>query len=392
MMTGRWLAGRAVWVVLAALTLAGGLIVIAPAGASASACVAWTGVQPPNVGAGDNKLLGVSTLSACDAWAVGSYSNGTDQQTLIEHWNGTAWKVVKSPNPGGSSNTNVLNGVAVTSRTDAWAVGSYDSASGTHALIEHWNGIAWKQVTSPAGFFLGGVTALSATNAWAVGSTSNSTAIQTLILHWNGTAWKVVQSPNPAGASRQNILYSVTATSSRNAWAVGDYSPGAELQTLILHWDGKAWRHVPSPNQGGSAQLNILKGVAAASRTSAWAVGRYDSLSQQTLIEHWNGTAWKLVKSPNPAGSGNPNLLEGVTAISSSNAWAVGSYYNGIRGATLALHWNGTAWKQVATPNPGGSATANIFNGVAATSRTNIWAVGFHFNGTVNHTLALHCC
>jgi hypothetical protein len=378
--------------VLAASLLAGALAGFVPAGVSALSCVAWTGVQPPNVGAGDNALLGVSTIAPCDAWAVGYSSNGTAKQTLIEHWTGTAWKHVASPNPGGSANTNVLNAVAATSRTNAWAVGSYDSASGAHALIEHWNGTTWKQVTSPApAIFLGGVTALSATSAWAVGYSSNGTAIQTLIEHWNGTAWTLVNSPNPAGAARQNLLYSVTATSSRNAWAVGDYFPGAQLQTLILHWDGKAWRHVPSPNRGGSAQQNILHSVAAASRTSAWAAGTY-GLTEQTLIEHWNGTAWKLVKSPNPGGPLSENFLAGVTAISSSNAWAVGGYFDGTRFSTLALHWNGTAWKQVATPNPGGSARANLFNGVAATSRSNIWAVGAHFNGTVNHTLAVHCC
>jgi hypothetical protein len=238
---------------------------------------------------------------------------------------------------------------------------------------------------------LGGVSTLSACDAWAVGGYSNGTAIQTLIEHWNGTAWKLVKSPNPAGASRQNLLYSVTATSSRNAWAVGDYFPGAQLQTLILHWDGTAWRHVPSPNRGGSAQQNILNSVAAASRTSAWAVGTY-GLTHQTLALHWNGTAWKLVKSPNPGGPLTENFLAGVTAISSSNAWAVGGYFDGTRFSTLALHWNGTAWKQVATPNPGGPATANLFSGVAATSRTNIWAVGAHSNGTVNQTLAVHCC
>ena len=42
-----------------------------------------------------------------------------------------------------------------------------------------------------------------------------------------------------------------------------------------------------------------------------------------TLIEHWNGTAWTQVPSPNPSGD---NVLDGVAATSASNAWAVGFY------------------------------------------------------------------
>ena len=96
--------------------------------------------------------------------------------------------------------------------------------------------------------------------------------------------------------------------------------------------------------------------------------------------------------SPNPGGISNTNVLNDVTATSAANAWAVGYYSNGTAIQTLIEHWNGTAWKQVASPNPGNSSSANLLNGVAATSRTNIWAVGTHFNGTANHTLALHCC
>jgi hypothetical protein len=56
------------------------------------------------------------------------------------------------------------------------------------------------------------------------------------------------------------------------------------------------------------------------------------------------------------------------------------------------LHWNGTSWKRVPSPNPGGSSHANVLFGVAASSPTNIWAVGDYDNGTAVDTLALHCC
>jgi hypothetical protein len=388
---------------LSAGALAGITPVVASAStveASASTCVGWTGVQPPSPGTDSNSLLGVAVLSPCNAWAVGDYYNGTTYQTLIEHWNGTAWKQVTSPNAGGSSDPNFLDAVAATSSTNAWAVGYYYNGTGEPTLIEHWNGTAWKQATSPNvggsshSNILRGVVATSSTNAWAVGGSANGTAAsQTLIEHWNGRAWKQATSPNAGGSSHSNFLDGVAATSSTNAWAVGDYYNGTAYQTLIEHWNGTAWKQVTSPNPGGSSHYNILNGVAATSSTNAWAVGYFSNgTANQTLIEHWNGTAWKQVTSPNPGGSSNDNVLNGVAATSSTNAWAVGYFYNGTADRTLIEHWNGTAWKQVTSPNPGGSSDDNILNGVAATSSTNAWAVGDYYNGTAYQTLASHCC
>jgi hypothetical protein len=90
-----------------------------------------------------------------------------------------------------------------------------------------------------------------------------------------------------------------------------------------LHWTGTAWKQVPSPNSGTASDANVLSGVAVTSPSDAWAVGSYASGRGRTLTLHWNGTAWKQVPSPN-AGSGK-NALVGVAATSASNAWAVGS-------------------------------------------------------------------
>jgi hypothetical protein len=386
-MNARWLTGRTFRVLFAPLMLAGALIAAAPGGASASTCVGWTGVQPPNPGSSRNFLTGVAVLSRCNAWAVGDYNGTTFEQTLIEHWNGSAWKQVPSPNPGSGS---VLTGVAATSASNAWAVGNYGNGTGgSQTLIAHWNGTTWKQVPSPnpagtAGFnILTGVAATSASNAWAVGTTAG----QTLIAHWNGTAWKQVPSPNPDIDSR---LTGVAATSASNAWAVGRYNNGdpSADKTLIAHWNGTAWKQVPSPNP--SVGVNILTGVAATSASNAWAVG-YGSIamSDQTLIAHWNGTAWKQVPSPNPGGPDNDNDLNGVVATSAGNAWVVGGYTSALGLSTLTAHWNGTAWKQVPSPNLG---IDNDLIGVAASSATDIWAVGHYVHGTVFRTLALHCC
>ena len=93
-----------------------------------------------------------------------------------------------------------------------------------------------------------------------------------------------------------------------------------------------------------------LSSVAATSASNAWAVGDDPtSTGQQTLILHWNGTKWKRVPSPNPSSA--INFLAAVGAASAGSAWAVG-FVKTETGAvqTLILHWNGTTWKRVGEP------------------------------------------
>lgn len=81
-----------------------------------------------------------------------------------------------SPNVSGASH--VLNAVTAVSATDAWAVGYYQTPTASRALVEHWNGVAWRLVGSPAppGSELKGIAALSVNDVWAVGVASTLSA------------------------------------------------------------------------------------------------------------------------------------------------------------------------------------------------------------------------
>src|SRR5579862_7495566 len=142
--------------------------------------------------------------------------------------------------------------------------------------------------------------------------------------------------PGDAGSfTAPGDLSGVAATSARNAWAVGS----AGVKTLIVHWNGTAWKRVPSPSPAAGGGLD---GVAATSARDAWAVG--GTRGGKTLILRWNGTTWKRVPSPAPAAGGG---LDGVAATAARNAWAVGTTRGG---KTLIVHWNGTAWTRVHSP------------------------------------------
>jgi hypothetical protein len=311
------------------------------------------------------ELTGVSVVSARDAWAAGfaGANNGLASKTVIVHWNGSAWSTVPSPSPGlGKNHSSTLNSVSADSATDAWAVGYTCGAQncGEHdqSLILHWNGRAWSRVKalSPGrSDILRGVTALSPTNVWAVGRECLSNCrgagpnVVTLILHWDGTAWSQVPSPSPSPP--QGGLFSVSADSPTDVWAVG--GPPTEA----LHWDGISWSLVPSP---GTA---VWFGVSAVSPTDALAVGTYcqppniNGCHYTSIGMHWDGAAWSSDPTPNPRSVHRD--LDGVSAVSPTDAWAVGSYLPNRGGyRTLIAHWNGTTWSRVSSPTPGLTPTS----------------------------------
>lgn len=262
----------------------------------------------------------IAAISSSDIWAVGSdYSTG---MALTEHYDGASWSVVSSPSP---ASTNVLLAVSAISSNDVWAVGYQVGSSGQQSLTEHWNGSSWSVVSSPTitnGSLFYGMIAVSSNDVWAVGYALASG--QMLIEHWNGASWSIVSSPVVGGIG---YLQGMTATSANNVWAVGWVSAGPNQpeQTLIEHWDGSSWSVVSSPNAGGVNQLTAVTAISAA---DIWAVGAYSpvvgSSTILTLIEHWDGTSWKIVSSPNNGGTASELL--GVSAVSSNNVWAVGAY------------------------------------------------------------------
>jgi len=288
---------------------------------SSNSCGKWSVVPSPNPNVVPSGLSGVAAVSANDVWAVGtSGSQISGGQTLIEHWNGAHWQIVKSPNPGSIYNS--LYGVTAVSATNVWAVGYYVHTTGvTQTLIEHWNGSRWSVVKSPSPASMNNelfsVAAVSASDVWAVGfSTNNAPEQTTLIEHWNGTSWSVVKSPSPGSG---DDLRAVAAVSASDVWAVGYTFNGSSIQTLVEHWVGTSWQVVKSPNVGTSPTLS---GVAAVSANHVWAVGSHNNSNNvfQTLTEQWNGKQWSVVTSPSP---GFTQLL-GVAAVSPTNVWAVG--------------------------------------------------------------------
>ena len=356
-----------------------GLAVLCLSSASAGN---WQIIASSNGSRQVNELHGVSALAENDVWAVGvSYNTElTLGSTLIEHWNGSRWWVVPSPNP--SSSVNKLNAVAAVSATDVWAVGTAPTRSAT-VLILHWDGVAWSVVPNPTNGIpltnLAALTVISANDIWAVGSGVIADESATATLHWDGTTWSVIASPN-VGPEVDNSLAGVTAVSSNDIWAVGTQQPTnlTDPSALILHWTGSAWTIVPNVSPEGSH----LQAASAVASNDVWATG-YSDLG--TLAEHWDGSSWSVVQTAN-GGSLDPVFLPGVVALSSNNVWSVGeALQSGFLSRTLTEQWNGTNWVLVQSPNLG--ADHNELFAVDATPGGTLWAVGTVYHYPSQRTL-----
>jgi len=354
---------------------------------------AWSIVASPNTSTSlDNVFLSVSCVSTSDCTAVGAAKNATNYQTLIEHWNGTAWSIVSNTPNTSSAQDNILYRVKCTSASDCSAAGYYFASSGfPQSLMEHWNGSAWSIVPSPNASpanYVYGLACSSASNCWAAGYFQTASVDQALMLRWNGVSWSLFDSTNGGAASTQqtNLLNAATCASGNDCWAVGYYDSGGFEQSLIEHWNGLSWAILTAPNTDLS-QNNYLAGAACASSTNCWAVGNYQngSAPNQTLIEHWDGTSWSILPSPNTSAA-QINGLFGVACLSASDCFAVGLSVNASNiDQTLILRWNGNNWSIVTSPNIG--ANDNALNGVTCVGGSECWAVGYYLNGSIDQAL-----
>jgi hypothetical protein len=387
----------------AVLPVVGAAIALASPALAAPAWVITPTVNPsPQPVAFSNVLNAVDARTSTDAWAVGNFLGPNDddgQVMLAEHWNGSAWSQVPTPNIMRSDEK--LNAVSAAAANDVWAVGSMNQTGFKHTdpLAAHWDGTSWSIVPTPATTggsksILFGVADLGGGNAWAVG---RSEANRALAEHWNGSAWTIIPTPDPAAPAGSTFtgstLTAVSARSASDIWAVGNFTTlkGTNVSTftLTMHWNGSAWTILPSPNPAVPTPTGAdqsLNGVVEIAPNDVWAVGGTTDLTgfqpARPIAMHWNGTAWSLTSLSNLGNGG----LTSVTASSPTSVWAAGTV-----GTASVLHWNGTSWAPETTPvGPDGQP---ILNGISAVrgSATEVWAAGITLpSGGGYHTFVIH--
>lgn len=202
------------------------------------------------------------------------------------------------------------------------------------------------QATTPSGFTvtpsakLGGaqayfrsVMAPTPTSGWVVGTLYRNTHPDSkwaLMEQWNGESWSRIGLPSlPPDADTSNLM-SVSSTTPTDAWAVGYTTTPVKNphsyshHQLVYRRTAAGWQRV-TISTGTDAVFNVVFDVSVASPTNVWALARDYRACTQDLL-HYDGAHWSVVQSNEDCGrsTGTDVGYGHVTAVGSSDAWAVG--------------------------------------------------------------------
>ncbi len=377
---GRWTFGGAA---LAGLAVAGTVVV--HGGPRAAPC----GTAPAQL------LLGANAVTADDVWAVGVQQPagvGGPARPLIERWNGVRWRIVGSPAPRGLHSE--LTSVAAVGSHQAWAVGSSAPAEApTHSrpLALHWGGRRWTPVPVPStgtggrsgGAILMSVAAGPGRTVFAVGSVGAVAGrLRPLAVRWVAGRWRPVPVAMPLAARGASpapfILDAVAVLSAHEAVAVGTVEGASRGLPVVELWTGAGFH--PAPAAAVTAQMGSLAAIARSGPQAFWALGAPLAGSPRAPlpVARWSAGAVRVDRAPSPGSV--YSVLLAVAAGAGTNVWAVGALGprpGGPTGLSLIEGWDGTAWRRVASPEPGRARGADDgLDGVTALGRTQAWAVG----------------
>jgi hypothetical protein len=287
-------------------------------------------------------LAGVDAVADDDVWAVGWYRSASLQHTqpLIEHYDGSRWRIV--PAPGAPQGSDVeLTAVSFAGAQEGWAIGE-EAAQGQVVQGEvfyHYSDGKWVDATGEIPTLdqqtsteLLDIDAeapddilISGTGEFDTGQTS---AVHGVIYRWDGQSWheKVRNDPR----TLESRLPGVDQRGGE-AWAVGDLRTPRGGFALAMHRTRQAgaWRDLGRRHRLRPRHPAIIREVAALRRNVAYAAGG-------TLVDPREETddplIWRLTRRggrvqriviPNASPSGSGYTLTAI-AISGRWGWAVG--------------------------------------------------------------------
>jgi hypothetical protein len=346
----------------AAAALTACSLLAAPAGASLRG-----GGGPARVTT-TSAFTAVSCPAANDCWAVGSVNNSA--QAEIYRWDGSTWTQVPLKPPAQGSSTS-LDSVSCASVSLCWAVGLLNTGSGNKAYALRWNGTRWSAGGANLLAYPTAVYCATTTDCWVAGAAAFE--------HWNGHIWTQVATPAPLVSPQAPALYCVSRS---DCWLTGA-KPGL-TGTVTGHWHNNAWGSRGTPlkhrndsylsglsclraracltvsaninadptdamSWNGSAWVRVgdpageLSAVSCTAGLGCMAVGAGLANNFEAYGELWTGSWQALTNRPPP---GVQSQLAGVSCVSASDCWAVGSQYDQTHTVITNLieHWDGSSW------------------------------------------------
>jgi hypothetical protein len=296
-----------------------------------------------------------------------------------------------------------VSGISATAPNNLWTASGFlvsqSNVNNSTAASLNFNGTKFVETslgpTTVAGAaeFIAAVAAISPTDVWTVGFNSVTNGPLENVQHFDGTKWTAVTDVALVGTNLGTgqifgeQLNAISAVSSNNVFVAGNLiNPDlGQVLPFFEHWDGTTWSQAgPSPTV--SAAQTYINGVAALSESDAWAVGYTLNLSgmipknDSAATFHFDGTKWTEIPSAN-CNCG----FTAVSAIAPDDVWAVGFILTSGKSAPMAQHWNGSSWTLIPVPNPDAEFfSLNQLYAVAAVSSKSVWAVGTFLGGEGN--------
>ena len=109
--------------------------------------------------------------------------------------------------------------MAAVSPNNIWAVGTVlINGSSNQTLYEHWDGSSWTASIGPTYGFAFGISASAAKDIWVVGETGLGSFFVPFSEHYDGTHWTGVHTPHIGTGN--NSLNTLVALAPDNVWAV----------------------------------------------------------------------------------------------------------------------------------------------------------------------------
>ena len=361
-------------------------LLLTPTGASA----AWTVPPTPNPqGSISAGLNAVDCTSANSCMAVGntSYCGGPPcvlnltSSTLAEHWDGTSWKIVPTPDP--ISTTPIgLNGVACPWQNFCFAVGASGSGSSSGPLIEHWDGTSWSHQPSPAvpGGYLRAVSCSGLLACTAIGADGTG---GTLAERWDGTGWHV--QPIPDASPPPGGLADVSCPLKRTCTAVGQANgqigQDGNPVPFAERWFGRvnSWGAQAAPAPSG-ADYSVLSGVSCPSGPACFAVGGARTATASTTpAERRVGSKWSVMPTPNPPAGGGDLVDVSCPVVRACHAVGRGSDVTTSQSIAIGERYDGSSWQLETIPIDVNAHPQ--LAGVSCPSRFFCMAVGYDSGG-----------
>jgi hypothetical protein len=357
---------------------------------AASSRTAWRVSATFGPKTGTTVIGSISAASGADAWAAGTSTVHAKQSALIEHWTGRSWQRLKLSTATAAGLTNYVPGLSVlaasSSSSDLW-----EFRTAAQAGFAHYNGKRWSFGSLPAPKVSAGTTVaevlmasgvvVSRTDAWALGSVlTTSGSVLPYAAHYDGRRWTTTPVP---GAG---VAVAVTAVSARDVLVLlgtDEFVGFGTGKPTVVSWNGSRWRPL-------SKQPAVLPGIEnatslAVSGGRVWIGGDYSAgivngeLHFADFAAELTRSGWRTADLP--GASSIEYELDSLVPDGHGGLWGLGTCRNNCfnnqnrRLSQRLWHFTGGRWLAPAAPKFGGAA-GELESLAVVPGTSTIWGAG----------------